>query len=292
MPYFSVIIPTYNRANLIERTVQSVLAQSFTDFEIIIVDDGSTDNTGEIIAAIKSDKINYIKKQNEERAVARNTGTKLAIGKYITFLDSDDLFEPNHLQVAKDVLEGKNCPAVFHTRYNIITSERKVVEIKELLDDNLNRKLIEGNFMSCHGVFLLNEIAKVNLFNEDRALSALEDWELWLRLASKYKIEYSNEITSSMISHDLRSVVNTNKEALIIRMNTFMKYVLANEEVVNYYKADIHKFKSSCYSYIALHIALTKTNRSDTFNYMLKAIKENPKFVFSRRFLAIVKHFM
>ena len=90
-PLFSVIIPTFNRADFIGKTVESVLRQTFTDFEIIVIDDGSTDNTAEIIAPIIDERLTYHFKQHEERAAARNAGTKLARGEYVTFLDSDDL---------------------------------------------------------------------------------------------------------------------------------------------------------------------------------------------------------
>lgn len=287
---FSVIIPTYNRATLIEKTIRSVLNQTFDDFEIIIIDDGSIDNTEEIVAAVKSEKIIYQKKKNEERAVARNTGTKMAKGNYITFLDSDDLFYQNHLQIAFENIQKNKQPEIFHTRYEIISEENKILEQKNILDNHINQKLIEGNFMSCNGVFLRNDIAKQNLFNEDRNISALEDWELWLRIASQYKISYSNVITSAIVNHDSRSVLNTKKEELVNRFTIFMQYVLNNKTIVDYYKKNIFKFKSSCYSYISLHLALTKKYKKDSLVYLLKAIKENKSFVFSRRFLAIVKH--
>ena len=86
----------------------------------------------------------------------------------------------------------------------------------------------------------------------------MEDWELWLRLACKYDLHYINTITSSIIDHDERSVVTTNKEALINRAEAIIKYVTANKDVVNYYKKDISKFISSCYSYVSLHLILNR----------------------------------
>ncbi len=289
MSFFTIVIPTYNRADLIAKTVVSVLTQSFQDFEIIIIDDGSTDNTEAVMKELNSDKITYRKQTNSERAAARNHGTKLANGSYITFLDSDDLFYTNHLQVAYDALQAKHLPELLHTRYEIIKPNGSVIEQKAMLNEGINRKLISGNFMSCNGVFLRKDIATANLFNEDRALAALEDWELWLRMASAYKIEYSNIITSAIVNHDERSVLTTQKDALINRMDTFMKYVLNNSNVVNYYKSDLDKFKSSCYTYVSLHLALTKKYRKEALAYLLKGWKENNSIVFSKRFYAILK---
>jgi len=89
MPTVSIIIPTYNRTNMVKEAIQSVLEQTYTDYEIIVVDDGSTDNTRETVTAL-SDKIIYIYQQNQGRSYARNHGISLAKGDYIAFLDSDD----------------------------------------------------------------------------------------------------------------------------------------------------------------------------------------------------------
>lgn len=97
-PLFSVIIPTYNRADLVARTVQSVLNQSFVNFEVIVVDDGSTDNTANIIKCINDVRISYIFQENQGVSAARNLGVSVSKGKYIIFLDSDDEALPNWLE--------------------------------------------------------------------------------------------------------------------------------------------------------------------------------------------------
>lgn len=99
MPYFSVIIATYNRAHSIQKAIESILTQSFQDFEIIVVDDASTDNTQEILSRIDDPRLICIRNEkNEERCVSRNKGIYLSSGKYICFLDSDDYHLPNHLE--------------------------------------------------------------------------------------------------------------------------------------------------------------------------------------------------
>ena len=97
-PFFSVIIPTYNRGHLIVKSIESLLLQTFQDFEVVIVDDASTDNTGEIIFSIKDNRISYLRNEtNQERCITRNRGIEAAKGRYICFLDSDDYHLPNHL---------------------------------------------------------------------------------------------------------------------------------------------------------------------------------------------------
>ena len=102
---FSVIIPTYNRADFITKTIHSVLSQTYTNFELIIVDDGSADNTERVIRKVEDPRIKYHKKDNSERGAARNYGTNKAKGDYITFLDSDDLLYSKYLEEANSFIK-------------------------------------------------------------------------------------------------------------------------------------------------------------------------------------------
>ena len=100
----SVIIPTYNRAHLVSEAINSVLNQTYQDFEIIVVDDGSTDETCEKLRPYQ-DKIKYVYVKNGGAAYARNVGMKIARGKYIAFLDSDDLYYPYKIELQADFLD-------------------------------------------------------------------------------------------------------------------------------------------------------------------------------------------
>lgn len=105
-PFFSVILTTYNRAELLHRALTSLFAQTNRDWEAILIDDGSTDNTREHISSFlkEKDKITYIYQENTGFITAKNNGIKLAKGKYITFLDSDDEYAPDHLENRKEIL--------------------------------------------------------------------------------------------------------------------------------------------------------------------------------------------
>ena len=287
-PFFSVIIPTYNRAHLIGHTLATVLEQTFGDFEVIVVDDGSNDATAKVVQALTDPRIRYVFQENGERSKARNNGTGKAAGKYITFLDSDDCFYADHLAKAKELIEQHADSVFFHMRYELVKpgSKREMPVLK----GDLNRQLAGGNFMSCNAVFLRSEVAKTNLFNE--SLDAMEDWELWLRIAAQHKLAYAPVITSAIIEHDSRSVLQIDKGKLIRMVTTFLAAVKANRQVVQYYEKDMSKLISSCYTYISLHIALTKKDRLPAVRYLLKGISAHPGALFQRRTLAIFRHLL
>ncbi len=113
-PFFSIIIPTYNRSHSIVFAIESILEQTFQDFEIIIIDDCSKDNTEEVVKGIQNSKINYFRNEtNKERCISRNVGIEKAQGQYICFLDSDDYHLPNHLLRIHERIKELNNPIGF-----------------------------------------------------------------------------------------------------------------------------------------------------------------------------------
>ena len=285
---FSIIIPTYNRADFIEKTINSVLNQTHKDFEIIVVDDGSTDNTREIVTDIKDERIHYYKKENEERAVARNFGARKAKGEYVNFLDSDDVALNNHLSTAFEFIENHNKPEIFHLGYNWAKPDGSLITSVNNLKGDINTQLLKGNIFSCNGVFIRKDIIDKYPFNEDRDLSASEDWELWLRLAARYKIKYSNIITSVIIDHEDRSVRTINKEKLIKRKELFIYYLSQDKVFMEKYGKYLPRLKADSYSYIALHLILAGYKK-DAIKYLIKSILKSPRVIIKKRFFAIVK---
>lgn len=105
-PFFSIVIPTYNRADSIQLTLDACWQQSETDFEIVLIDDGSTDNTDEVVQRIEDSRLRYLKQNNAGPAAARNHGMREAKGQYIAFLDSDDVWYPGHLAAARSAINA------------------------------------------------------------------------------------------------------------------------------------------------------------------------------------------
>lgn len=283
----SIVIPTYNRASLIGKTIESVLQQEYKSFELIVIDDGSTDNTRSVIESFHDQRIRYISQPNSERGAARNNGVRHANGYYITFLDSDDYFYPFHLSKFADVVRKDGDAELICFSYEI-RNPGKTTRVVHTGD--INTQLADGNLLSCNGVFVRHDIAKKEMFSEDRNMSGLEDWELWLRLATKYTFKPYSEITSAINQHDERSVMNVTPASLENKFNAFFKAIETNNAICGYYKGRISRLYCSCYSYIALHLALTKKYRKESIRWLIKSLAVRPGSIFSRRTGAVLKH--
>lgn len=185
----SVIIPTYNRGSFIKETINSVLNQTYQNFEILVIDDGSTDNTKEIVHSFNDQRIQYIhQKHSGFPAVARNTGMKIAKGEYIAFLDSDDLWFPQKLEKQMKLFEiypgkllistnGIIFPVKPYIRF-LDFKRDKIISLNELLRKNI---IINSSVLMKRSI--INEIG---FLDENSALKSGQDYDYWLRLL-KYK---------------------------------------------------------------------------------------------------------
>ena len=233
-PLFSIIIPTYNRADDLKNAVQSVLNQKIEDYEIIIVDDASTDHTKSVIKKFTDTRIIFFSKsKNEERAKARNFGIKKANGDYITFLDSDDVIYPNFLEEGKKLIKKFNTPEWIHLAYEIRDKNGKVIERKNKRKQDLARSLLSGNHLSCVGVLIRKDIIKKNHFNEDPEIIGSEDYLLWLKLSFNFSLRFSNTICASVCDYSGRSIRSFNSERLIKRIEKSISYVINDPEFQN-----------------------------------------------------------
>ncbi len=287
-PFFSIVIPTYNRAGFIRKTIESVLVQTFQNLEIIVVDDGSTDDTETVVNDIGSPKLRYHKRENAERAAARNYGAKIAVGQYINFLDSDDVLYPNHLTVAEAFIKKHDRVDVFHLGYDI--KDEKGEFLKSVVTINaINNRILSGNMLSCNGVFIRKEIALENPFKEDRILSSLEDWELWIRLSARHPFLNDNTITSTVVQHDNRSVMTTDTSKIKKKVDCFLHYVLQDEVNKKQYGAALNRTEASALTYASLHLAIAHENKFEVLRYLVKGVMRNPGEAFKKRCLVILK---
>jgi glycosyltransferase involved in cell wall biosynthesis len=292
-PFFTIVVPTYNRADLIAKTLQSLLAQSYQQYEIIVVDDGSKDNTEDVVKPFIGEKLSYVKKQNAERAAARNFGAARANGNYVNFFDSDDIALPNHLDEAAKLLNNYPEAEWFHLGYSWANADGQIFrDVNSFNGTTLNRIIASGNPLSCNGVFIRKDVINEHKFNEDRNLSASEDYELWCRLTARYPLYYSNSITSLVIDHDSRSVRTIHGEKLINRLQLLIKYLQEDKVTVDYFGKDFSKIKMDSNSYIALHLANEPKYKFKSIYYLVMGLRENVTLLKNKRFYATIKNIL
>lgn len=172
----SVIIPTFNNSKTIKETIESVLNQDFKNLEIIIIDDGSTDNTEEIIKELKIDQLKYFKKENSGPSDTRNYGVKNASGEFIFFLDADDLIHKTYIQKCVDILNNDKSKEIIYSKASFFGSKTGEWKLKEFtILDFLKQNCIH---ISC----LLRKKTFLKVGGFDTKLKILEDWDLWMRI--------------------------------------------------------------------------------------------------------------
>ncbi|MEQ6121913.1 glycosyltransferase [Reichenbachiella sp. MALMAid0571] len=285
---FSVVIPTYNRADRLVLAVKSVLAQEFKKWELIIVDDGSTDHTKDQIAEFTDHRIRYFYKKNEERAIARNFGIERAKGQYITFLDSDDELYSHCFSEALDLKNQSNNPEWFHLAYEMKNEKGKVINRVNRRKGDLNKTLITGNHLSCIGVFVRKDIMSIHQFNEHPIIIGSEDYILWMRLAARFHLYYTNRICAFMNQHDERSVLSFDADKLEQRVLRSIEIILSDDTFCEKFGSKKDKLIAHRFIYLSLHLAMEKKT-FQSFPYLLKSICREPLMIFSRKFLAVVK---
>lgn len=189
----SIVIPTFNRAECIKECIENIKLQTYANIEIIIVDDGSKDNTEKIINEMEDDSILYYKFiENQGACAARNMGVNLAKGKYIAFQDSDDLWDKTKITKQVEYLEKNDLDIVFCSM-NVMENDKIkfVIPDRKIPEKELYKKLLLKNFVSTQTI-----LGKRQCFIEeefDRDMPRLQDYDLMLRLVPKFKVGHLNE---------------------------------------------------------------------------------------------------
>lgn len=238
-PMISVVIPTYNRASLLKRAINSVLSQTFQNFELIIVDDGSTDNTKELVNAFiqKDSRIKYIWRENSGGpSKPRNLGIRNSRGKYISVLDSDDEILPEKLekQVKKFETVSEDTGVVYSGFKCISKNEKyKNKTIIPKLKGNIFTKLLHGNFIGNVTPLVKKEcFQKSGLY--DNNVSTGEDWDMWIRISKYYEFDFVPETLAIYHVHGKQVSANFN-------------------DTIDGFKAILEKYKVDMSRYPAIH---------------------------------------
>lgn len=217
-PFFSIVLPTYNRAHQVGEAIKSVIEQDYANWELLVVDDGSTDDTKEVVLAFEDERIRYIYQENAERSAARNNGADQAKGQYICFIDSDDWYTPDHLSSFYKVVEENNFPvALFYCGYLLNDKDYYVnFEDGKMLEKSLFERILldpVGMVRMCIHKDIMREIKL------DTSLSISEDREFLTRVAkTNYPMIFSKQATY---------IIRPEDEDHIIGVKTFERNIEA-----------------------------------------------------------------
>ena len=222
----ALIIPTFNRGYCLSSTIQSVLQQTYFNWTLTIIDDGSTDNTKEVVASFNEARITYVYQENAERSAARNKGIGLAKAEWLCFLDSDDVLLPEHLDVLASFIENqKPSPGLIAT--GLITQQGQVTKKKAFLA--LQKNVLEeigSKFLMPTQVCVHRSVLEKDQF--DVRFRLWEDTHLWLRIAAQYPVYQIEEYTAIQHIHEQGTVVQGMKK---IRLKDVVQYVNAIQDL-------------------------------------------------------------
>lgn len=185
-PLVSIIIPTYNQERYLPFTIRSVMAQTYRNWEVIIVDDGSTDGTSVLAARLVAPNVRYVCQENAGPAVARNAGIQVAQGEYLVFLDADDELSPPFLEISVGVLQKNPSLGGVYCRNYFIDENGTVLPQRGgsiVAPADFQSRLLVGGFFASHAVVVRTGVAtEAGLF--DPIIGPNEDWDFWLRVAA------------------------------------------------------------------------------------------------------------
>lgn len=266
----SIIVPTYNRAQVIARSINSILTQTYENFELLILDDGSTDDTRNVIERFEDERIRYIRlKDNSGASHARNVGIQMATCEYIAFQDSDDVWLPEKLekQMQKMVHASEKVGLVY-CRMNgkgrngekVVCPERWID--KEKLEGNILFLLLRENVIGTPTMLFRKKcLEQAGGFNE--SLKCIEDWELVLRIAEFWEIEFVEDILVEVYQseHSVSENINGYLEARCYMISKYWK-LMAQENVLDGIIRELLILSHKCGFY------------QETKKLLLKAIKE------------------
>ncbi len=283
----SIVIPFHNRIKLLIKTIESIKKNINKNYEIILVDDNSKNNSKMKLKKVLDKRTIYFKIDKSERGFARNYGAHKAKGKYVNFFDSDDLSLNNHVEEFSKYIKKNNYPLVFTNSYYRKKNNNKNILIK--LKGNLNKKIFKNNILSCNSVFIKKSFFLKNKFCEDIKLSGSEDWDLWLRLASKTMIKGNNVPTTVLIDHSDRSTKKQNTKKILTRLDTLYqrvtnkKILKLSEKFSIYPIAEIYFFKS-------MVISSQKSFKLESLKLLLKVFLLKPIRLLELRSIVILKN--
>lgn len=284
MPKVTVIIPTYNAIAYLPSTFDSVIKQTFSDFEVIIVDDGSSDATVEWVSQLVDPRVRLISQANQGVAVARNQGIANAQGEYVAFLDADDLWEPTKLEQQVKCLDENPQVSLVNTSIVNIDEQGKPLSTINArnLSGNVLKHIVEENLILCGSAPMVRRSCLQAVQGFDQKLMSAEDWDLWIRLAARYDFAV---ITEPLVLY--RQHLNSKSNNIERHLKHRLKVIDKTFETV---ASDLQPLKNCAigraYLSVAWKLVVQKDYKTSTA-YRQKALSYYPQLRFSENYIRL-----
>jgi glycosyltransferase involved in cell wall biosynthesis len=290
MPTISVVIPAYNAERTILETVASVLQQTFSDFELIVIDDGSRDRTVELLQSIKDERLKVFSYENGGLPVARNRGISRSNGEFITFVDADDLWTPDKLELQLAALQQHPEAGVAYSWTSCIDERGELLfqYAPTFYEGNVYAQLLIGDFIYSGSNTMIRRQAVESAGEFDPTFKSCEDWDYWLRLAVRWPfvVVRKHQILYRRSSGAMSSKIDVMKEAALIAMEKAYRAAplelqyLKNQTWISFYKY-------SAELYLRYSTNFSGINKAGWNLWM--ALRLNPKIVLDKNFQGLVK---
>ena len=286
MTNVSVIVPAYNAMKYLPESLDSILAQTYRDFEVIIVNDGSTDNVIEWASQLTDPRVKLVSQENQGSAKARNTGLNHARGEYIAFLDADDLWDATKLAKQVEVLERNPEVGLVYTWVERI-NERGISFGKPFtvnLEGEIWAKLTEKNVIAPSSAMIRRCCFEhIGCFDE-KLKSFVEDWDMWLRIAAVYPIKVLLE--PLLRYRECPSSVSKNWQAME------RSYHIVIEKAFASASSELMPQKGKSYGYAYFHLASQslqsyQPDYAISSNYLRQALEHYPQLKYSKEYLRL-----
>ncbi|MBE9004022.1 glycosyltransferase [Fortiea sp. LEGE XX443] len=246
-PRISVIIPAYNSENTIKATIDSVLNQTFADFELIVINDGSTDSTLDIVSQIQDSRLKVFSFENAGGNVSRNRGLQKSVGEFVSFLDADDIWTHHKLASQLKALQNNVDAKVAYSWTDYIGENGKflVAGNHVTVDGDVYERLLVSNFLENGSNPLICRDILLELGGFDESLVAAQDWDMWLRLAAKYaficvpEVQILYRVSANSLSSNL---ARQEKACLAVLERAYYARPLVSKNIWNLSLTNLYKY--------------------------------------------------
>jgi len=290
-PLFSIVVPTFNREDHIGRCLESLVRQSCKDFEVVVVDNASTDGTVKTVFSFdgRLDFKVLVNDSNRERSFSRNRGAEHARGLFVVFLDSDDELRPDSLELAAAFVKADPLHRFFFQLLTIVDEVGTTVyEPVVRKSHSMQRTLAEGNPLSCSGVFVERSLFLTHRFNEAPELVGSEDWHCWIRIAAEHEPVVCPGGGALLVDHSSRTISSDTWQDAQKRFDFLTGGLLADPAAGEYLAPHLGLFHGTQAHYVAVKAA-TQSALGASLVRLARATRQSPGLLFSRRTAHLIR---